>query len=550
LSACFCLSALCGVVVLPWKAFLVSAHLLGTADTLLMAWFSQADSPWYAAVALDRLVLFALFARTLSYEKTDCFRALFGGVLTGATVACCFGLVAYFLGGGESFSMLDRLTSVFLNPGWFAEFICLAAPLALTPLSSEKRFVRFAAGLALTVMCLSIVLAMSRAGWLVFTMVLSGVLTLGARSGRPKTVLVRAALGLALFGAACGLIFLALGISGVRFGETPLQNELKLRFTYFLSTSRPAVFLSGFLMGMEAPFSGLGYETYAWIHPWLLSQPASFVAKFGLPGKLFETTHNIYIQLFVGGGLPLLATWLLLCWRALYVCLRAGLRENLPLASETALALVAFLAFGLFQEMIYIPAVWLMFFLYLARAAALEREESRGPKRPGGAEVLAMAAVLLATGSIVWGAMSPQGDAPHLGMGTASLRPVGTGCEGGLFEAEIVQNRIVRWSPGVANFLLPGTGPWEMTVGCPALGRSRAALPVEIITGDHELYTMECPEGGWRTVHLSGGDGNGLMVFLRSSLRFSPYSLSARDHRPLSFCVSVPGLTDSLPIIE
>lgn len=173
---------LAGLPLLPFGEFFNSFQDIGFQGFVRLTAYSNASSPFYALAAMDRLVLYALLAwelarplpttvaaRSRPDDRPAALHAL-AGAAASLPAALVFGLAEYFLARGKAFAMSDRLTSLFLNPGWFGEYVCLAMPLLL-PLARGRGRLVF---LAVWVLALAaMVFTMARAAWMV-----SGLLAL------------------------------------------------------------------------------------------------------------------------------------------------------------------------------------------------------------------------------------------------------------------------------------------------------------------------------------------------------------------------------------
>jgi len=541
---------LAGLPLLPLGEFAQAGRELGLSGLARMAGYSVAASSIYALASLDRLLLFALLAWELSLCRDDkAIPAVLGGVAASIPAAMVLGLAEYFLAGGTAFAMSDRLTSVFLNPGWFAEYVCVGFPFLLLMGRRKGRWALYA---LLAVGLVAMVLTMARAAWLIWGF-LSVALVAASFSrfdlyafnwGR----LTRGVLaGTACVAVLTGGVYWGLSASKVSLLNFPLATMISKRLERFSETPRPTVFKSGVLIGLESPVSGMGYETYAWHYPHLMDIPESSLAKgVSRQAEVFEATHNLYIQMFAGGGLLGLAAWVFMAFRAFQLSLRAHRLRADPLSLSVFLSLTAFHLFGLFQEMTYVPAVWLSFFVVLAWC--LRQEDAVGGWVAPFTEHRAARAVSLAVLCALALNLSNAGYAGlAAGHGLKAYPRPGERDLQGLFGPEVIGGRPRMWSVGASSFVLSGQGPWTYTVGLPhpdlqaksvrlVLSAGGAVLASANLGGEHARAsaTLTIPAGSARP---------GQRVFLSVSRVYFPLMTGANDHRALGAYVEGPGIT-------
>ncbi len=567
-----------GLPLLPVGEFVQAAKNLGFLDFVRMAAYSVARSSLYALAALDRLLLFALLAWELSRLKGGrMLSSLCEGIAAGLCAALAFGLVEFFGAGGTAFAMNDRLSSLFLNPGWFAEYLCVAFPFLFVlgrgrswPLLSR------AALLGVTAAALAaMMLTMARAAWLVFGGLAVGSMVL-AMTGwdffalNYRRMAKGAALGLIAVVVLAAVVYGALAVSRISLLNFPLATMMRQRLERFSESPRPTVFKSGLLIGLESPLTGMGYETYAWHYPRLMASPASSLARNIDPkAEVFEATHNLFIQVFVGGGLLALIAWCLMAGRVFQLELRRHRRRADALSLGMLGALAAFHAFGLFQEMLYVPAVWLLFFIMLAHAMRLEDQEG-GWAAPAAARrwtwavggVVAAALLLnLAGAGFGGGAREPNGadsaitaDKANSTDNAASASDANTADRTvpvypadlqGLSGPEVVDGYTAMWSCGASSFRLVGEGPWMFTLGCGQPGLETKPVEAVLRTGAsfavRAVFDARHGRQAVLTIPREAGQPGG-RVYLQVSRAFYPINAGVKDYRRLGVWIAGPGL--------
>lgn len=541
---------LAGLLLLPLREFLQAFLELGPLGFARMAAYSVAKSSFYSLAALDRLILYALFAWELSRSLAGEAPVHFArGVAASLPAALGFGLAEYFLARGKAFAMSDRLTSLFLNPGWFAEYVCVGFPMLF--LLGRKRgawllYVLLAVSLA------AMVLTMARAAWLI-SGVLAVACVVAGVSGFDLFSLNyrRMAKGAILGGAAVAVV--ALGVYGVLSATRisllnfPLATMISQRLERFSESPRPTVFASGILVGAESPVSGMGYETYAWHYPHLMNASRSMLSGVvSRDAEVFEATHNLFIQIFAGGGLLGLTAWLFLAGRAVQLALRRHRRRADAMSLAMLFSLAAFHGFGLFQEMIYIPAVWLLFFAVLAWCLRLEDSDGGwttgfAGRRAGWAVGMCVAA------AFVVNLQNAGFAATSTRLGLASYPIPGSQDTQGLSGPERVGERLVLWSSGASSFILQGDGPWSFDIGLPHPDLTARTVRVRL-SAEGKVFS-EAVLGGSpgrdATLTIPAGEVlAGGRVFLSVSRLYFPFVSGVKDHRPLGAWIAGPGLTE------
>ena len=534
LAALVCLAA-ASTLLLPWPRLWQELRLFGPTGFFAALAFSPADAPAYSLASAARLAVFAVLARELARcDASDRFSLVAQGVAGGLLTAIVFGMLEHFR--GDHYVLHYRFTSLFANPGWFAEYAAVAAPLLLVAVGRQRVFSRAYAACGLALCGAALVLTLARAGWI------AGCLTFGAaawlyfRSG--PLARFRRPYGHLPTLAVAGLLVvgLAVWISGKEFSAVsrPINALLKERVGNFTDSPRPTLFRSGLCIAAERPAFGMGFETYARHYPVLLATPGTWLNRYGDPSaEVFETSHNMYIQLLSGLGLAGLALWLAMAGRAGWVLWRRT--RDLASLPDAAwlLSLAAFHVYAFFQEMFYVPPVLFLLFLPLSRAMALEGEGGWSGRF---GRCLAVAAWIAAAA----GALSYAADAglrtTASRLGLSDWRAAGdVATFEGFYPPEEVSGRALRWSAGAAAVLLP-PGEATLTLAGAAPG------DVAIFAGDKLLDVL--PLGGGTIMRRyalpDAGEGRAAPLYLVPSRTVLPQALSgAPDPRRLGVAADV-----------
>lgn len=555
-----------GLPLLPLPEFFQALRELGPLGFARMAAYSVAKSSFYAFAALDRLGLYALFAWELSFSRAgeasertgaggrpsggaEAILSLLRGVAASLPAALAFGLTEYFLARGKAYAMSDRLTSLFLNPGWFAEYVCVGFPLLFLLGRKRGRWLLF---LLLAAALAAMVLTMARAAWLVAGGVAVGcvvaeVCNFDLYSLNYRRMAKGALLGLAAV-AVVGLgVYGALSFTRVSLLNFPLATMISQRLEKFSETPRPLVFKSGVLIGLESPLTGMGYETYAWHYPNLMDAPKSLLSR-GIPrdAEAFEATHNLFIQIFAGGGLLGLAAWVLMVCRAAQLAWRSHRRRADPMSLAALFSLAAFHGFGLFQEMTYIPAVWLLFFAILAWFLRLEDMDG-GWAADFTRRRAAWAVGLCVTAALLFNLNNAGFKAMASRLGLPAYPAPGARDFQGLSGPESVDAVDAMWSSGASSFPLAGQGPWRFEIGLPHPDLAARPVRVAIEAGGKVLAQTMFDGSTGRRAELTvepGAARSGQRVFLSVSRLYFPLVSGIKDHRALGAWIRGPGLTE------
>ena len=293
----------------------------------------------------------------------------------GAVLVSLYGIYGYYVGvPGESgwvdAAMHPELTvrafSTFGNPNVLAEYLVFVLPFSLGLAWCQRHWgwsLLILAGVGLQVLCL--VLTMARSGWIALT---AGLLVFAILLDRR----------LLAGGVALGLLSLPLLLrSGV------LLRRLLSIFTLQDSSNahRIVVWRETLVMIREfwATGVGLGHRAYRFLYPYFAFDRSKFPFH----------SHNTYLQVAVEVGLLGLFS-LLLYLGSVYkgtmgLALRRQDRFHRSLLSAAAASLTGMLVFGLFESIIYLPKIIILFWLVLGlitaingMAAASEAEEGNG----------------------------------------------------------------------------------------------------------------------------------------------------------------------------
>ncbi|WP_300163520.1 O-antigen ligase family protein [Solidesulfovibrio sp.] len=529
---------LASTLLLPWGRFLVELRLFGPIEFFAAMAFSPADAPAYGLACAWRLAVFAVLARELArLDAPGAFQGLCRGLAGGLLTAIVFGLYEHFQ--GDHYLLHYRFTSLFANPGWFAEYAAIAAPYLLLPLSRRDLAGRALVAASLALCGAALVLTLARAGWIAGALTFAAAAWLYFRPG-PLARFSRSYGHLPTLAAAGALLVgMSFWASGKELAAVsrPINALLAERVGNFTDSPRPGLFKAGLCIAAERPVFGMGFETYARHYPVLLATPGAWLHRHGDPGaEVFETSHNMYVQLVSGLGLAGLALWLAMAGRAGWLLWRRA-RDfaSLPDAAML-LSLAAFHVYAFFQEMFYVPAVWFLLFVPLARAMALEGRSAR----PGrAARLLGLAAWALAGAGAVSYALDAGLAATAARLGLPDWR--GPGQElvfEGFYPAEAgPDGRTFRWSAGAGTLLVAAGGDGvTLTLAAPVPGEAAVYSDAGLL-GTVSLGAVPTTR---RFALPAGEGGRAKPLYLLPGRTYLPQAVTgAADPRRLGLSVGV-----------
>ncbi|NLP18576.1 MAG: hypothetical protein GX376_05695 [Firmicutes bacterium] len=292
-------------------------------------------------------------------------------LMAGAVLVSLYGIYGYYVGvPGESgwvdAAMHPELTvrafSTFGNPNVLAEYLVFLIPFSLGLAWCQGSWgwrLLFVGGAGLQMLCL--LLTMARSGWI----------ALGA--------------GLAVFAILLDRRLLVLGM-GLGLLSVPLllRSGVLLRRILSIFTLRDSsnahrivVWRETLVMIREfwATGVGLGHRAYRFLYPYFAFDRSKFPFH----------SHNTYLQVAVEVGLFGLLALLLYLGSVYKGTLGQALQEKDPfgraLLAAAAASLTGMLVFGLFESIIYLPKIIILFWLVLGLVTALQDGGTFFPSR-------------------------------------------------------------------------------------------------------------------------------------------------------------------------
>lgn len=386
--------------MLPIPEIAQTFSLWGTVAFAENALTATPDSIFYPLAALNRMFLFVVFASLLAIGPypLERYRMVLLGLSVGTVLVSLIGIFNYH-GIMSLMSLRDldpienpsnnmlRLQSTFGHPGWFAEYATTTLPLLLIGVEVFKRkkaFILKIALLAAFMVCeYAILQSKARGGWIanIFT-IMSGVLIwvwikYDLKSAAIQFINQRyRKIYFFIFISVVTVIILGVKLiytiedyaQQIEDTHKPLsridRSQLKNRFLLMLNPNeRLHLWKQGIAAGLEAPFFGMGYETYAWHKKILKQQNGSYFHTWKLFEPDLDTPHNFYIQHFTNNGILGLMLWIGILFFILKKHWSQKAIREVDTALPTFLAIINFHIYGIFQSMNYVPVVWLLIFI-------------------------------------------------------------------------------------------------------------------------------------------------------------------------------------------
>ena len=340
-----------------------------------------------AFLTLQAFVLAAIVAR-------ETRRTAESPLLPAAAIACglavfvTLGLAEVF--AGVSLEALRGTAAVFArsgtlqatagNPGWFAEFMVYALPYGLVLLAGEGRSLWRLISLTLFAGAVSvgIVLGYQRGGWvaglvvLLYLVAAVALVLRGSGTAAPpmRSLVVRLLGGLALLAVvAVAASYLWLGRAGAHAGPGSVDRAaFAARLASIADADRIVYWRAAAMVGGLHPILGGGAESFAYRYRAYFLQPGGVYHASPVRVPDASSAHSLYGQVFSGMGVAGLLVLLALLGRAALGTARA-VRDPRHAGPARVVLLAAFgslvgmAAYGLVQEVFYVHALRLLFFV-------------------------------------------------------------------------------------------------------------------------------------------------------------------------------------------
>jgi O-antigen ligase len=296
----------------------------------------------------------------------------------------------YFLAElGENYRF-EHLTSVFGNPGWYAQYLVLGSPalLAILALRWQKKWkiVLLVSLMIVTEFC--IILIYQRGGWLSYPLTLVIIwFCVYVLDGESKNFShhIQAIKGSLLKIAITLPVTIAISLTLVYF-TARVQPENRQQLSGFVQRAESITNVNdrlkywepAFLMVRLHPLFGPGVESFASQYEKLYVAPGHLYTqtpKYDV-APFYGSAHNLYFQTLAGKGiLGLLSLFgvmlaaITLVWRGIFAVSASGLALSLPqrlLLMMTLAYTCALAIYGNVGEIFYSPNGYILFVLFFA----------------------------------------------------------------------------------------------------------------------------------------------------------------------------------------
>lgn len=403
-------------------------HLASLAlDWLLLNEERREFSITAAFLTLEGFVLALIVWRETRASSAMAVR-MAAAITLGMVVAVVLGLLEAYAGVGlqalrreAAGSVAVRpgtLQSVAGNPGWFSQYLVYALPYAIVFLAGTSAFPLRVAALATAtgVTAFALLTAFQRGGWVTGAVVLAYVAGIAINlrpsgtgaGGTMRRALVRTAALAAMLVVVISAGF-ALWTRQVAPGSTFDATAYLARLKSITSGDRMPYLIAGLEIGAIHPVLGGGHESFAYRY-------ASYFRRAGGPFHRSDvrlpvpsSAHSVYLQAFSGTGaigacliVGIFATAALTAYRARMVAdIDRGRRTAMAAACGSLLGMAVY---GLVQEVFYVHALRLLFFVGVGLTAGVGADLVRWPSGVKRGLWLALAAAFAAhlTYEYVW----------------------------------------------------------------------------------------------------------------------------------------------------
>jgi hypothetical protein len=586
---CYVGLSLFSLLLLPAGLILEDFWFFGLKASLLQIANSVPNGYLYPIAGINRLILFGILALSFSRAKNsyEMFKWLFIGIFTGCVFSAFVGLLDFYKIISLSWYRLGTvitpgsLHSTFLNRGWFAEFVLTVIPFSMIGFMSRIKGLWWRIFLLSTlVICeISLILAGARAGWLSYPVILffCWLFVYFSKEGRlvnlrfswwrfaKVAVSVPITIAVSFF-----LIFQVLMPLSDYFRKEPgVQKTLSVRaksddvdknrplsketnlknmegtseqaFRYIKERAssladagnRVPVWMQGVDVGRERPVFGMGYESFCWQANILSGFPFSYytINKKNKAKRILDTPHNIFLQLFVSGGVVGFGLWILMMVYVLTILILDLKKNRQFLNIPVIISIISFHMYGIFQSMQYIPMIWLLIFLNLGYAMTISEDVL--PARVKKIAGILPKAVLICTllGVFVY----------FLGYGSVSLaKKYGMEIYGmdkdrdnyiGFYPEERRHWRPYRWSGKTSLIKTPGNGIIALGFEChtPGIEKEPVVLSVYVDGEFMDMITFAKKRGFRRFYFLEKRNEDNHKILLRVSRTWNPKKMGTGD---------------------
>ncbi|MFH2067791.1 MAG: O-antigen ligase family protein [Pseudomonadota bacterium] len=418
------LSYLClsvsSILLFPISEIAANIYHFGIADFFSNAFNAVPSSGIYIVAGLNRLLLFFVFSFQIAVSRDNrrYLNSLFLGIFISAVIASIIGMLDIYEVIDLSWYRHDtsnylQLHSTFLNRGWFSEFIVIAIPFCLILFISKRDSLIWTVMLfgSLIICEIALLLSGARAGWVSYPLVLlicwAFVYVYKDKNfsfRRIRTIdYIKVIVSMPITIVISILIlYLLLGpLSQVQTQSPPIvmeerassaegppaldaapettpgrSKEIQSNLAWQLSRlfsaeGRIEVWKHGLAVGFEKPLFGMGYDAFSWHGNILTNIKDSYYHRL-TSGRVQDTPHNIFIQLFDSGGIVGLIIWVCMMGYALMILMVDFIRNKTLINAAIIVSLLSVHFIGIFQSIQYIPMIWFLVFINYGYALTID----------------------------------------------------------------------------------------------------------------------------------------------------------------------------------
>lgn len=285
------------------------------------------------------------------------------------------------------------------------------------------------------------------------------------------------------------------GIQGINIGSANTAQYLKSQVDSIekLETGgRGMTFRQGINVIKESPVYGMGYESFLWHAHNLIKIPESPFSKFcGQDPHIHDSPHNVFLSIFVSGGVVGLFLWLLIIGYAVMILIADLIKNQNLFNIPVIISIVSFHIYGLFQTMQYIPMIWLLIFLNLGYAMTVGDDVLPTRVRRVSALLAKLSVVLVGVGLLVYAAHFESRDlAAKYGLRIYDQDQERDRYAGFFQPSQRWQYGDYRWSGKRGAIYVPGGGDVGLEFRCQTPGVEKEPLVLTVVHEGRVLDTI------------------------------------------------------------
>ncbi len=407
LILCYVVLSFFSLLLLPVRQIFRDFWFFGFPDFFLYMFIAQPYHVYYPFPAIIRLILYVILAAQLASlnTRTEVFRSLFLGLFSGGIFCAFIGLLDFYGIISLQWYRFGKtatpgvLHSTFWNRGVFGEFTLSVVPFVLIGFMRKRKTVWFEILLfcSLVVCEIALLLAGARAGWVSYPLILliCWVFFYFSKEGRfdsfhftwkdmvklvisvPITIVVSFLLIFYLFMPLSERLKEGGTHRGIQKDAAATSQYLQRQASRIIDPGergRLYTWAQGYLVGMENPVFGMGYESFCRNAHVLKAIPESNLHKFyeEKGGKINLTPHGTLFQVFASGGVAGVVLWVMIVGYATLLLLFDLIKNKRLLNIPVIISIISFHMYGIFQSMQYVPMIWCIIFLNLGYALNLD----------------------------------------------------------------------------------------------------------------------------------------------------------------------------------